>query len=117
MTAETTPFHPEIAARAFLVATNEFDIEVALCCFLPDAVIDDPSTGQVFQGIEGVRDYVTRFFVGYQTRSRVIAVDRVAGDRACIRVDFTGDFGHEIGRLDVVTDQHGRILRIDADLE
>ena len=117
MTAEATPFRPEIAARAFLVATDEFDIETALRCFRPDAVIDDPSTGETFEGIEGVLDYVTRFFVGYRTRSRVIGVTRLASDRVRLRVDFTGDFGHEIGQLDVVTDQHGRILRIDADLE
>ncbi|WOI57889.1 nuclear transport factor 2 family protein [Palleronia sp. LCG004] len=117
MTAEATPFRSAIAARAFLAATHEFDIEAVLRCFRPDAVIDDPSTGESFEGIEGVQDYVMRFFVGYRTRSRVISVDRLEGDRARLRVDFTGDFGHEIGRLDVVTDKHGRILRIDADLE
>ena len=90
-----------MAARAFLVATNEFDVEVALRCFRLDAVIDDPSTGETFDGIEGMRDCVTRFFVGYQTRSRVIAVGRLAGGRARLRVDFTGDFGHEIGRPSV----------------
>lgn len=117
MTTDTTPFRPAVVARAFLAATNAFDIEEALHCFRSDAVIDDPSTGETFDGIEGVRDYVTRFFVGYRTRSRVIAVARLAGDCARLRVDFTGDFGHEIGRLDVVIDEHGLILRVDADLE
>ena len=78
MTAETTPFRPAIATRAFLAATNEFDVEVALRCFRPDAVIDDPSTGEAVDGIEGARDDVTRFFVGYRIRSRVVAVDRLA---------------------------------------
>jgi len=40
------------------------------------------------------------------------------GDRAArLRVDFTGDFGHEIGLLEIVTDPAGQIVRIDADLE
>ena len=32
-------------------------------------------------------------------------------------VDFTGDFGHEIGRLDITVNDAGLIVRIDADLE
>ncbi|EWY35760.1 hypothetical protein N825_35915 [Skermanella stibiiresistens SB22] len=34
-----------------------------------------------------------------------------------MRVDFTGDFGHEIGLLDISVDGDGLITRIDADLE
>ncbi|WP_118138217.1 nuclear transport factor 2 family protein [Oceanicella sp. SM1341] len=117
MTPENAPSRPESVARAFLAATNAFDIEAALRCFRPEAVIDDPSTGETFDGMAGVRDYVMRFFVGYRTCSRVIAVQRPARDRARLRVDFTGDFGHEIGWLDVAIDADGRILRIDADLE
>jgi len=30
---------------------------------------------------------------------------------------FTGDFGHEIGRLDIAFNPEGLIVRIDADLE
>jgi len=33
------------------------------------------------------------------------------------RVDFTGDFGHEIGLLEILSDPAGLIVRINADLE
>lgn len=33
------------------------------------------------------------------------------------RVDFTGDFGHEIGLLEIVADPAGLIVRIYANLE
>lgn len=102
---------------AFLAATNKFDVEAALALFARDAVIDDPSTGEIFDGQRGVRDYVERFFVGYNTVSRLLSVEPLDHGRGRARVDFTGDFGHEIGRLDLAIDGDGRITRIDADLE
>lgn len=38
-------------------------------------------------------------------------------NHAEVRVDFTGDFGHEIGSLKFATTSDGLIERIDADLE
>ena len=102
---------------AFLDATNEFDVDAALTLFARDAVIDDPSTGETFDGQRGVRDYVELFFVGYNTVSRLLSVAPLDDGRSRARVDFTGDFGHEIGRLDLAVDDDGRIIRIDADLE
>jgi len=101
---------------ALLAATNAFDTDTAVVLFAPDAVIDDPSTGERFNGQKGVREYVERFFVGYQTVSLLLSVTPLEGGRARARVDFTGDFGHEIGRLDL-TVADGFITRIDADLE
>ena len=34
-----------------------------------------------------------------------------------VRLDFTGDFGHEIGTLKIAANSAGLIQRIDADLE
>ena len=102
---------------ALLASTNAFDTDAAVALFAPDAVIDDPSTGERFAGQRGVRDYVERFFVGYHTVSRLLSVTPLDHGRNRARVDFTGDFGHEIGRLDLVVDDNGRITRIDADLE
>ena len=104
-------------AQALLAATNAFDVERALTLFTRDAVIDDPSTGHQFDGQAGIRDYFQRFFVGYHTVSRLLSTQRLGPDRASLRVDFTGDFGHEIGRLDISVDAKGLITRIDADLE
>ena len=101
---------------ALLAATNAFDTDTAVALFAQDAVIDDPSTGERFIGQQGVRDYVERFFVGYHTVSVLLSVRHLEDGRARARIDFTGDFGHEIGRLDL-TVADGLITRIDADLE
>ena len=41
----------------------------------------------------------------------------LSADLARVRVDFTGDFGHEIGLLDMSVNIGGLIVRIDASLE
>ena len=104
-------------ADALIAATNAFDVDGVISLFSPTAVIDDPSTGQCFEGHTGIRDYVERYFVAYHTVTRILSIEHLALDRARIRVDFTGDFGHEIGRLDLKVDEPGAIARIDADLE
>ncbi|MFY0736013.1 nuclear transport factor 2 family protein [Aurantimonas sp. NFXS3] len=105
------------AAEALIAACNAFDVDAAVALFRPEAVIDDPSTGQRFDGHPGIRDYVTQFFVGYHSVTRLLSIEAVATDRTRVRADFTGDFGHEVGLLDVSVDQDGFIVRIDADLE
>ncbi len=112
----TAPQDFQSLVVALLAATNAFDTDAAVARFAPDAVIDDPSTGERFTGQHGVRDYVERFFVGYHTASVLLSVTPLEDGRARARVDFTGDFGHEIGRLDLTADD-GLITRIDADLE
>lgn len=107
----------EALVATLLAATNAFDAETAVALFAPDAVIDDPSTGERFDGQSGVRDYVERFFVGYHTVSRLLSVTPLDHGRVRARVDFTGDFGHEIGRLDLAVNDDGLFTRIDADLE
>ena len=102
---------------ALIAATNAFDVEAALALFASDAVIDDPSTGERFDGQAGVREYVERFFVGYRTVSRLLSFTSTGEHQPRLRVDFTGDFGHEIGLLEILTDPAGVIVRIDADLE
>lgn len=104
-------------ASALIAATNAFDVQRALALFSPDAVIDDPSTGERFEGYVGISDYIERYFVGYHTVTRVLSIEVVEQKRARVRVDFTGDFGHEIGRLDMSLNDSGQIVRIDADLE
>lgn len=60
--------HPvKATVVAFINATNAFDIERALALFSTTAVIDDPSTGCTFNEHAGVRDYLEKYFVGYQT--------------------------------------------------
>ena len=103
--------------RRFIDATNAFDVETALALFAPDAVIDDVSVGDSFVGTAGVRDYLERFFVGYKTVSKILSVKAMGNRRAMVRLDFTGDFGHETGMLDISTSAEGLIISIDADLD
>lgn len=101
----------------FIQTTNAFDVEGALTLFAPDAVIDDVSVGDAFVGSAGIRAYVERFFVGYNTISRLISLQQPDDRHAVVRLDFTGDFGHEVGTLKIAINTDGLIERIDADLE
>jgi hypothetical protein len=101
----------------FIKTTNAFDIDGALSLFALGTVIDDVSVGDAFEGREGGRRYLERFFVGYNTRSRLLSIENLDDFNAITRLDFTGDFGHEIGILKVAINSAGLIERIDADLE
>ncbi len=105
------------AANALIAALNAFDISRVQALFTADALIDDPSTGFSFEGHAGIGDYVERYFKGYHTVTRFLSIDDLGGDRARLRVDFTGDFGHEIGLLVIQANADGLFVRIDADLE
>ncbi len=106
-----------MAADAFIAATNSYDVERVLALFTPDAVIDDPSTGHCFDGHAGIRNYIEQYFIGYRTVTRFLSLEILGDNRARVRVDFTGDFGHEIGLLKISVNAEGIIVRIDANLE
>lgn len=101
----------------FIKTTNAFDVEGTLALFGSKAVIEDASVGEAFAGIEGVRRYLQEFFVGYKTMSKLLSLERMGDFSAIARMDFTGDFGHEIGSLRIRINGAGLIERIDADLE
>ncbi|MBY3064487.1 nuclear transport factor 2 family protein [Rhizobium laguerreae] len=101
----------------FIRTTNAFDVDGALSLFAADAVIDDVSVGDSFVATEGVRRYIERFFVGYNTCSKLLSMESPDNFNAVVRLDFTGDFGHEIGTLTIAANSAGLIERIDADLE
>lgn len=103
--------------ESFIATPNAFDVEGALSLFAVDAVIDDVSVGDAFVGQDGVRQYLERFFVGYSTSSKLLSVEELDGLHSDVRLDFTGDFGHEIGILKITVNPDGLIERIDADLE
>lgn len=103
--------------ETFVRTTNASDVDSALALFSPQAVIDDVSVGDEFACTEGVRLYLDRFFVGYNTHSKLLSIDTLDDLNAVVRLDFTGDFGHEIGILKIAINANGQIARIDADLE
>ena len=101
----------------FIKTANAFDVEGTLALFGSKAVIEDASVGEAFTGTEGVRRYLQEFFVGYKTISKLLSLERMSDYSAIARMDFTGNFGHEIGSLRIRIDSVGLIDRIDADLE
>lgn len=103
--------------ESFIATANAFDVEGALSLFATDAVIDDVSVGDAFVDRDGVRQYLERFFVGYSTSSKLLSIEELDGLHSDVRLDFTGDFGHEIGILKIAINADGLIERIDADLE
>jgi ketosteroid isomerase-like protein len=105
------------AADAFIAVTNAGDVDGVLSLFAQDAVIDDPTTGQCFDSHAGIRSYIEQFFIGYHTVTRFLSIEATAANQARVRVDFTGDFGHEVGVLDLTLQVGGKIVRIDAALE
>ena len=102
--------------ESFIRTANAFDVDGALSLFSSDSVIDDVSVGDAF-GRDGVRDYLERFFVGYRTKSELLSLERIDDFNATVRLDFNGDFGHEIGVFKITVNANGLIQRIDADLE
>jgi ketosteroid isomerase-like protein len=103
--------------KQLIAATNAYDVEKAVALFAPDAVIDDVSVGSKFENRAGVRAYIEKFFVGYHTVSKLESVERLAERRAKAHLDFTGDFGHETGFLDITINADGLIAEVAADLD
>lgn len=100
-----------------IAATNAFDIDAALSLFAADSVIDDVSVGSKFVGRAGVRRYLETYFAGYNTVSKLISLETVDERHAKAHLDFTGDFGHEMGFLDITVASDGLITRVTADLD
>ena len=103
--------------KTFIKSANAFDVERALALFGSNAVIEDASVGESFAGVAGIRRYLQQFFVGYKTTSKLLSIEQISDSSVIARIDFTGDFGHEIGSLRIAINPDGLIERIDADLE
>lgn len=99
------------------VTLNAGDVDGALSLFAPGAVIDDGSVGDAFVGTDGIRQYFDQFFVGYHTTSRRLSLTQLDDVTVIVRIDFTGDFGHEIGSLRIRKSPAGLIEHIAASLE
>lgn len=103
--------------QQLIKATNAFDVDAALALFADDAVIDDVSVGEKFKSISGVRKYLEKFFVGYNTVTKLESVEVLDKVNAKAQVDFTGDFGHETGGLEFTFNSAGLIKKINAYLD
>jgi len=103
--------------QQFINVANQFDVKQALTLFTKDAIIDDVSVGQKFKNTAGVRNYLEKFFVGYNTVTKLESLKLISKTQAIAQVDFTGDFGQETGTLKVTINQEGLITLIDAHLD
>lgn len=107
----------EKVIRQFIKAVNAFDVKTALVLFATDAVIDDVSVGETFKNTSGVRNYLEKFFIDPNTLTRLESLEIINNTQANAKVDFSGDFGHETGGLNVMINAEGLIIGINAYLD
>lgn len=101
----------------WLAVSNAYDTKNYLEKWDQEAVLDDPSVGQVFKGHSGIKKYFESYFIGYKTQTRLINLKILAKDEAHIEVEFTGEFpGNKIGGMFDFTFKEGKIAKAKADL-
>jgi ketosteroid isomerase-like protein len=100
----------------WIEAMNSHETDTFLSCFTVDAVLDDPSVGERFDGLEAIADYFRRYFIGYDTTTRLVRVTP-QGSALHVEVHFTGSFpGGQTGGLFDVTMTGEKISFVHADL-
>jgi ketosteroid isomerase-like protein len=111
----TTARHRVIIAD-WIAATNSRDKQQYLAFFTDVAVLDDPSVGRKFQGKKRIGEYFDAYFIGYNTKTRLVSVEPEE-QRLHVEVQFTGDFpgGKTKGTFDV-TFEGEKISAVHADL-
>jgi hypothetical protein len=107
----------ERIAQQFISAANRFDTQAVLDLFAASAVIEDVSVGDRFEHTAGIKKYFVTFFIGYHTSTQLLSLVYTGQNRVLAKVDFTGDFGHETGGLDIRVNETGLIDHIDAYLD
>lgn len=101
----------------WLAVSNAYDTKNYLEKWDQEAVLDDPSVGQVFKGRSGIKKYFESYFIGYNTQTRLINLKILAENEAHIEVEFTGEFpGNKIGGMFDFTFKEGKIAKAKADL-
>lgn len=96
--------------------SNAFDTEQYLALYAKDAILDDPSVGKKFIGHKGIREYFTSYFIGYQTKTKLVKLTTQT-DSAHLEVEFTGEFPEgKIGGTFDFTFKEGKIATVKADL-
>ena len=100
----------------WIAVSNAHDTDAYVGFFTPDATIDVPSVGSVFEGADGLRRYFETYVVGYDTQTRVVSV-RPQDGFTHVEVDFTGTFpGGQVGGIFDITFAGEKIAFIRADL-
>ncbi|UKT62755.1 nuclear transport factor 2 family protein [Pedobacter mucosus] len=95
---------------------NSYNTEKYLDFFLDDAVLDDPSVGRIFVGYDGISEYYTSYFIGYETQTELMKID-IKENSTYVEVEFTGKFPEgKIGGSFELNFSNEKIASIKADL-
>jgi ketosteroid isomerase-like protein len=106
----------ESVIEKWIAAANAHDKAKYLAFFSDDAVLDDPSVGRKFRGRAGIGRYFDAYFIGYNTRTRLVSVEP-EDKHLHVEVHFTGDFpGGKTGGIFDVTFKGDEISFVHADL-
>lgn len=101
----------------WIAVSNAYDTKNYLEKWHKEAVLDDPSVGQVFKGHSGIEKYFESYFIGYKTQTRLVKLDIITDNEAHIEVEFTGEFpGKKIGGMFNFTFKAEKIIKAKADL-
>jgi len=101
----------------WLEVSNAYDTEKYLEKWHDNAVLDDPSVGQVFKGHSGIRKYFESYFIGYKTHTRLIKLNILSDKDAHIEVEFTGEFPEgKIGGIFDFKFKDSKIIKAKANL-
>jgi len=101
----------------WIAASNLYQTQRYLDCFLEDAILDDPSVGSTFVGHDGIFEYFNSYFIGYKTQTRLIDVSVKNENHAFVTVEFIGNFPHKrlCGTFDIHF-EHNKISKLTANL-
>ncbi|WP_285103286.1 nuclear transport factor 2 family protein [Promicromonospora sp. MEB111] len=101
----------------WIAATNTHDSAAYLAFFTDDAVLDDPSVGEIFEGHAGINEYFQSYFIGYGTQTRLLSTEPRDG-YLHVAVEFTGTFPERRvgGIFDVTLTAENKIAHVRADL-
>lgn len=107
----------DTSVAEWIAATNTHDSAAYLAFFTVDAVLDDLSVGEVFEGHAGINEYCQFYFVGYNTQTRLLSTEPRDG-YLHVEVEFTGKFpeGRIGGIFDLSLTAEHKITHVRADL-
>lgn len=104
--------------KDWLDKSNAYDTEKYLEKWQENAVLVDPSVGQVFKGHSGLRMYFESYFIGYKTQTKLVKLNVISDNKANIEVEFTGEFPEgKIGGIFNFTFKDNKIEKAKANLK
>jgi ketosteroid isomerase-like protein len=107
----------EIIINNWIEVSNNFDTIKYLNFYDLDAVLDDPSVGRKFIGHGEIKEYFESYFIGYNTKTKIIKLEVQDKNNAHLEVEFTGDFPEKrLGGMFDFTFKNSKIVELKANL-